>query len=398
MKSSRSCKWAMRWLGLVGLSALVGLSGCTNINRTLGDVIPKREPKYKSSSSIPPLEIPPDLSAERIDADAMAIPGSAATTFSEYTTSRTQVAAASQTRGVLPNFSQVRVERGGDSERWLVVQAPPAGVWPKVRDFWLEQGFIIEFENPGIGIMETDWAEQRTQGGTGLIRGLLRGLSSALYGSATRDKFRTRLERGSDAGATEVYISHQGGEEVVSQDRTRSSTNVGTDTVRIWKDRSGDPELEAEMLNRMLVYFGVTETQARELLVDKTTRPDRAHLMRADDGASVLALQEDFSRAWRRTGLALDRVGFTVEDRDRSRGLYFVRYVDPDQDAGEEGGFLSKLKFWSDDDEQRGPSEYLIRLTKQEEITQVDVLTVEGERETSSTADRILSLLHEQLR
>ena len=99
----------------------------------------------------------------------------------------------------------------------------------------------------------------------------------------------------------------------------------------------------------------------------------------------------------RRTGLALDRVGFTVEDRDRSRGLYFVRYVDPDQDLGNREGFLSKLKFW-DDDEKPEKTEYLISLIGGERTTQVIVLDKDGERDASPTATRILALLHEQLK
>jgi outer membrane protein assembly factor BamC len=124
-----------------------------------------------------------------------------------------------------------------------------------------------------------------------------------------------------------------------------------------------------------------------------------------DGGGSVLRLQEQFSRAWRRTGLALDRVGFTVEDRDRSRGLYFVRYVDPESDlrGKEEKGFFSKLAFWSSDDDKRDQSRdgYLVSLIggrDGDENTQVVVLNKDGERDGSPTADRILSLLHEQLR
>ena len=67
--------------------------------------------------------------------------------------------------------------------------------------------------------------------------------------------------------------------------------------------------------------------------------PDpRVRLVREDGGTqAALALDVGFSQAWRRTGLAIDRAGFTVEDRDRSRGLFFVRYAVDGAGDGEPG-------------------------------------------------------------
>ncbi len=375
------------------------LAGCSGtIDETIDSVMPKREATYKSSRSLPPLEVPPDLSSTTLN-DSLQVPeprgGSA--TLSEYNDASRQVAAAGSS-GVLPDLAAARVERSGD-KRWLVVQAPPAQVWPRLRDFWLEQGFLISLEDPSIGIMETDWAEKRAPIKGGFIQGVMSKLSSAFYGVATRDKFRTRLERGNEAGVTEVYVSHRGAEEVVNE-AARSSPSA--DDIRSWQPRPADPELEAEMLTRLMVYFGTTEEDARQRIAETDQRPERAEMQR-DGGGSVLTLKESFSRAWRRTGLALDRVGFTVEDRDRSRGLYFVRYVDPDKDVtGKDEGFFSKLAFWrGDGTRDTSRDAYLISLVggrDGDDNTQVVVLNKEGERESSATADRILTLLHEQLR
>lgn len=373
------------------------LSGCAgNIDQAIDSVLPQREATYKSSRSLPPLEIPPDLSSATLN-DTLRVPqgGAGSATYSGYTGASQQVASAGQA-GVLPNLANARVERSGD-QRWLVVDASPSLVWPQVRDFWLTQGFLIEMEDASIGIMETDWAEQRAAIRGGMIRGMLDKMSSAFYGVSTRDKFRTRLERGAD-GATEVYVSHRGAEEVL----TEAPSNVPqADGARSWQPRAADPELEAEMLTRLMVFFGTGEQAAQERVA--ATRPpgDRAQMQR-DGGGSVLILNESFSRAWRRTGLALDRVGFTVEDRDRSRGLYFVRYVDPDKNVkAQQSGMFSKLAFWRDDSRDTSQDAYLISLIGERDDagdTQVVVLNKEGERDPSETADRILSLLHEQLR
>ena len=377
---------ALKWGAL--LFAGVTVLGCSNTEEFLDTVLPAQKPKYQSSSSLPPLEVPPDLSSQSIQ-DRLLLPGEQATGGANYSDYANQDGNATTVALVLPELTDVAVKRNGD-KRWLVIQADVEGVWPQLREFWFAEGLQIKKEDPTIGIMETDWAENRADVQKGLIRKLLEKISTKLYAAATRDKFRIRLERGEQPGTTELYLTHRGVEEV-AQGQTY-----------IWQPRPSDPELEAEMLNRLLIYFGINREAATNLLATNEPHVERAQLVRTDAG-SKLAIDEDFSRAWRRTGLALDRVGFTVEDRDRSRGLYYVRYVDPlrETDAEGEEGWLSKLKFWGSDEPEAlepGEDSFLISLIGEGEMTEVVVLNVEGERELSATADRILSLLHEQLR
>jgi outer membrane protein assembly factor BamC len=382
-------------VGAVALTCAL-LAGCGgNLMESVENALPDREPEYKSSKRLPPLEVPPDLSSEQLN-DSMVVPsvggGAGTATYSAYA-NNDPAAGTIRSVSVLPESTEMRVERSGD-ERWLVVSTSAEQVWPQVRDFWLNQGFILELEDPSIGIMETDWAEERAAFQSGFFRQMMSKLSNALYGAATRDKFRTRLERGSDSSTTEIYVSHRGAEEV----RVVTDQREGI-AARSWQPRPSDPELEAEILNRMMVQFGASEERAASVMAKADRdRPERARMVRGQEG-SALALDEDFSRAWRRTGLALDRVGFTVEDRDRSRGLYFVRYVDPDKDLGnpDDENFLSKLKFWGKD-EKPEDNEYLISLNGNDDQTQLVILSKGGEREVSPTADRILSLLHEQLK
>ena len=346
------------------------------------------EPQYKSSRSLPPLEIPPDLNSAGIQ-DAFLLPGEysqGSVTLSE----QSQITNLDQGSAVLPQLTNVRVERIGD-KRWLVLNSSADSVWPTVRSFWLEKGFLLRIDDPTVGIMKTDWAENRADIPQGFIRNFLEKISTKLYSAATRDKFRVRLERGVEPGTTELYLSHRGAEEAAQGEGF------------VWQPRPSDPELEAEMLNRMLVYFGITRKRATEILTQQTEEKERAHLVLNPDGFNMVVLDEDFSRAWRRTGLALDRVGFTVEDRDRSSGLYYVRYIDPLKDVGseqDEEGWLSKLKFWGEGDDVAVASEdgYLISLISKGETVQILVLNAEGNREASPTADRILSLLHDQLK
>ena len=375
----------------------LGLAGCSGTADDLLDpILPEQDAAYKSSKTAPPLEVPPDLSSATLN-DKMVVPSlaSGSATYSAYA-SGNQVASAG-INGVLPQLSGVRVERAG-SERWLVVDVPPGVVWPKVRDFWLSQGFLVAMEDPGIGIMETDWAEKLTSFDGGAVSNFFQKLSSELYGATTRDMFRTRLEHGAIPGTTEVYVSHRGAEYVSTGKVSRSLDSTGSEEDHIWQPRPSDPELEAEMLNRLVITFGINKEAAATLVATAAERPPRARLVRDGEGASALDVQDNFSRAWRRTGLALDRVGFTVEDRDRSRGLYYVRYIDTDKlESAKDDSFLGSLKFWGDDN-AGDQNEYLVSLIGRQSTTQIVILDTDGKREQSETADRILGLLHEQLK
>lgn len=380
-----------RPISLLSVSLLlIGvLAGCS------GNILPEsKKIEYKSAGKLPPLEIPPDLTQQSRDEryavpDVSASKGSA--TYSAYSSERAGQARTTTAQDLLPQVDKMRIERAG-TQRWLVVGGSPEKLWPGVKEFWQELGFLVNVELPEAGIIETDWAENRAKIPQDIIRGTIGKVFDSLYSTAERDKFRTRLEKGAEPGTVEIYISHRGMYEIY--------TNEGKSETR-WQPRPADPELEAEMLRRLMVRLGVDETRAKTMVAAEQ-RQDRAKLSRATDGAGALLLEEAFDRAWRRVGLALDRVGFTVEDRDRSQGLYFVRYVDPDADSkkkDDDKGFLSKLMFWKGGaGDKPNQAQYRIHLKTAGESTSVQVLTREGGVDRSDTSRRILGLLHEQLK
>jgi outer membrane protein assembly factor BamC len=260
-----------------------------------------------------------------------------------------------------------------------------------VKSFWQDQGFLIKMENPETGVMETDWAENKAKIREDPIRNAITGFLSGGNSTGERDKFRTRLERGAVPNTTEVYISHRGVTEVY-QNQYHDST--------VWQARPADPGLEAEFLRLLMARFGVDEARAKSLLA---ARPDdsRAKLVAGANGSGgSIELAEPFDRAWRRVGLVLDRAGFTVEDRDRSKGFYFVRYVDPEDDAVGKSNtsFLSKLMFWRDPPDPKTGQYRVFVKDRNAESSEVRVLDKDGGADTSDTAKRILSLLQQQLK
>ncbi len=368
------------------------LTGCSMFDK----VMDSGKVDYKAQAKrTPRLDLPPDLTLPQ-QTDRFAVPdsgGKGTATMSAYNADRTNTGGVvqPQSTGVLPQVDKMRIERAG-SQRWLVVNASPDELWPQVKEFWQETGFLIDVEQPEAGVMETDWNENRAKLPNDIIRNTIGRLIDQLYSTPERDKFRTRLEPGAEPGTTEIYVSHRGVVEVYTNERSDNT---------VWQPRPADPELEAEMLRRLMVRLGADNERAKVLLAAQPVA-ERAQLVSADKG-STLQVYEGFDRAWRRVGLALDRVGFTVEDRDRSQGVYFVRYVDPEVDATgkKDGGILSKLLFFMPDDKpdpKAGQSQYRILVKGEGKQSSVQVLTREGGLDDTRTAKRILSLLHEQLK
>ncbi|MDR1311237.1 MAG: outer membrane protein assembly factor BamC [Burkholderiaceae bacterium] len=379
---------------------LAALSGCTSWdNLWEGDRI-----DYKSETSKMPtrrLEIPPDLTQLQTDS-RYSLPEAASGTItaSDYNQKQAE-SKGTKAVSVAPGGSVVvaqkistdaHIERDG-SQRWLVVNRSPEALWQQIKEFWQDSGFLINIENPATGIMETDWAENRAKLPQDFIRRTLGKVIDSLYSTGERDKFRTRLERNDD-GSTDIFVSHRGAkEELVGSDKESS----------MWTARASDPELEAEFLSRLMIRL--TDNRQKEEIKAKKEAviPQlRANLVKRD-GQSFISADEGFDRLWRRVGLALDRVGFTVEDRDRSKGLYFVRYVDQDvtpKGKDSQKGFISRI-FSSSPDTSKNKKAKRYRISVKETddgTTRVAVLDNEGTPEQGRTGEKILSLLYAQLR
>ena len=360
-------------LALLGLA--FGLTACS--------VLESDKIDYKSASKAPSLAVPPDLTQLSRE-NRYAIPGGGPVTASTY-----QLGQASPSMPVaVATLSDVRVERAGN-QRWLVVKRPADQLWEPIKDFWLESGFLLASDQRNLGIMETDWAENRAKIPQDFIRSSIGKLIDSVYSTAERDKFRTRLER-TASGETEIYISHRGMIEVYTSGTTNPSAR---DTGTIWQPRPADPELETEFLRRLMVKLGVAQEQAKAVSVAGASKSiSRASTI---NGQPVVLIDEGFERAWRRVGLSLDRTGFTVEDRDRGQGTYFVRYVAPSADKAEPGFFA---KLFSGSAKTVAPLKYRVVVRSQAEATVVSVLDAAGAPDASANAQRIINLIVDDLK
>ena len=369
---------------LLAAAALAALAGCSTVENFLaGDKVDYRSQSVKTT----PLEVPPDLTQLQRDARGASSGGSVSASAYQAGAAAAAPAGGAATSAVAPStVGEMRVVREGN-QRWLVVPMPAEQLWPQLREFWTERGFSLVIDNAQAGVMETDWAENRAKLPQDFVRRTIGRVLDSLYDTGERDRYRTRVER--NGSNTEVYISHRGMIEEYAGEARNETT--------VWTPRPSDPGLEAEFLTRLMVKLGTKEQVAKDV-VAKPVTPATARA-RALAGQPALQVDEGFDRAWRRVGLALDRSGFTVEDRDRAGGLYFVRYVDPKKaGTNAEPGFFAKLFSFGKSDTAAAPVRYRIAVKGEGERTSVTVQNTQGQPENSEVGQRIVALLVDDLK
>ncbi len=361
-----------------------------------GSVFTNDKVQYETTDTRTPLEVPPDLTQLPRD-DRFAVPDRPqSVTASSLANAPRTAGTSGASAAVVPTSVVAKVERQGN-QRWLVVNLPPEKVWPVLVDFWPSVGLKVEKQDAATGTLETNWAENRAKLPQDIIRKTLGRVIDAIYSTGEQDKYRARLERGAN-DSTEIFISHRGMIELYTNSAKDSTT---------WQPRPADPEMEAEMLTRLAQRIDSTFNPATAKPAASATTaaagaapaaPQMATLVRTNDGKpTAVQVAEPFDRAWRRVGLALDRVGFTVEDRARDKGIYFVRYLDPDYEtkAKDEQGFFTKM--FGKEKPVEAP-QYRVLVAAEGSNTRVTVANKDGQPETSPAGERILTLISEQLR
>ncbi len=367
-------------------SLAASLTACSALDGLFGDKADYRNPAAKPKA----LEVPPDLTQlareSRYQVQGGVISASGAAASAPAAVAAVAGAAPAQAVVALAAQGAIRVERSGQ-QRWLVVPATPEVLWPQIKAFWEQRGFSVESNDAAVGVMETGWVENRTRVPDDLLRSTVGRWIGGLYDSGERDRFRTRIERTS--AGSEIYVSHRGIVEVHTDERRENLA---------WRARPADPQLEAEMLARLMIALGPKEEAARAPapVTQVTQAPESPARARALEGAAALEIDEPFDRAWRRVGLALDRGGFTVEDRDRNAGLYYVRYVDPKSAGKDEPGWWSRLL--GDNSNPQAAVKYRISIKGNAGKSVVTVLTSAGAADSGENGKRIAATLISELR
>jgi outer membrane protein assembly factor BamC len=371
---------------LIGLGLCIALAGCSSDQLML-----QKKVDYRSGSDNigkNTLELPPELttpaSNSHFNVQANTVLGSTTPAPSATTVTPTTI---------LGDSSRAKIVQAGN-QRWLVVKGDPEKLWPEIHEFWLDNGFLLSLDNPAIGIMETDWLENRAKLPKDLVTRMLSKISDRILSTGELDRYRTRVERGSEPGTTEIYISHRGMIEVYSKDGSSDAkiTKNSDDVKTIWTPRKPEPEMEVEMLSLLLQRFGLDQATAQAVVAKPYQAPASASLI---DNGKALSIADNFDRAWRRVGLALDRSGYVVYDRDRSKGVYMIRRADTDIGGEDNSSIFSKLAFWKKDaaPEQKQAHEYEVHLTEGLNQTKLAVISKIKGDDNSKIISALLSEL-----
>lgn len=296
--------------------ALISMTACSGNKKDL----PKLD--YQTQTrKIVKLEVPPDLNNPD-QGNLYQIPaGSGAVRASDLSrrTSATQQAANSE---VLKSVKGVRLERDGN-QRWIEVQGKsPAEIWPLLKAFWQENGFDIKSEEPGIGQMETEWAENRAKLPNQGLRRLFDMVGmGGIYTTSERDKFLIRMERNRQGGL-DIFFTHKGLEEVYSNKREETT---------MWQPRANDPNLEAAFLARFMQYVGVDEAEAQRQVAVQADRDQGTEFAKRE--ANTVLITGSAERNVNRVGSALNRIGLVVQQFVSERGMFIVRPAPTENEA-----------------------------------------------------------------
>ncbi|MDO4998371.1 MAG: outer membrane protein assembly factor BamC [Neisseria sp.] len=332
------------------------------------------------------LEVPPDLTNPN-QGNLYQLPaGSGAVRASDVNRSPNAVATANQE--VLAGVKGVKLQREG-SQRWLEISGKkPAEIWPLLKAFWQESGFEIGSEEPAIGQMETDWAQNRAKLPNDGIRSLFEKVGlGGIYSTAERDKFIIRVEAGKN-GNTDVFFAHKGMQEVYS-DKNEDQT--------IWQPRPSDVNLEAAFLGRFMQYLGADEKQVAQELASNQANKSGNQLAKLNaDSVSVLG---DYERNWNRVALALDRIGLTVLGQNKERQAFMVEVAPKEADAMREDkpGFIARL--FGKKASEAAPAKRLIAYVERENNgANIRILNQDGSAYQGKELSTWLARLHQELR
>ncbi|MEM5325378.1 outer membrane protein assembly factor BamC [Paraburkholderia sp. JHI2823] len=405
---------AARALALLMAGGLV--AGCSS--PTPGKIDYRSDAKAKQSS----LAVPPNMLDEASDQRSLA-PQGGETSLSSLKQTQAAAPQSDQTQ-VVPQVPGMHIQRDG-TESWLVIDSrTPDQVWAQVRRFWQEQGFLLVVDQRDKGVMETDWNETHPKISDGLIRNTLSWATGNSYVTAERNKYRTRLET-SPSGGTYVFISQKGLSEQLSGTNNETSK---------WVPKPNDPALEAEYLKRLMMTLanakpGVPDAQVAAEADAKANSKGTAAKSKGGDAAAAavaaqnvaavggqsgsgaskgdaqgtsgqyssteLTLGEPYDRAWVRVGIALDRANFTVDDRDRTKGIYYVRYVDPKDLSSDEQGFWNQVFHGR---KEKVAKQYKLNVRAvTDNQTRVAIVDDNGQIDSSRPAQEIMSLVVDEL-
>lgn len=374
---------------------------------SLDDVLSDTRTDYQKSKTLPPLDVPPDLSTTESDG-AMTIPGEGTKTatlkaYENRNKRQNQAGAATKqatqqqgdttaaTAAVAASIPAPPLDADGGS--LISTQGDKTDVWNRLRDFMAGKGYQLDLDDLELGYMETKWSEPVTEDG-----------------HTYRYKFKIYSEPNLRPGVTSLYIDNEQQEQV-----DRGDGNL------VWVDHDKSRDAERMIAGEINVYFngraalqeypqraastpaasntGTAQPQASistpaSAAVAASGQGGMAQIQDLGNNKVLLAIPEEYTLAWRKTGQALQRAGLEINGNNQDKGLYHIIYRGAKPKDTGWTAKLKKLKFWGKDKDEG--TAYRVALTGVGEKTEIVILNEDGSWADSDVTEKLLSMIQTQ--
>lgn len=344
------------------LSGLVlSLAGCNYLAGENG-MFRDRADDYMEAPVLPLMAIPDELDSYTLD-QLYVIPA-------QYSASAQPFDEIPKPKPIETNRREGVIIQNLSDTSWIVLDATPGQVWPLVRDYWTQLGVILEYENPGAGIMETTWLE----------------VDSNLE---TRHKYRVTIEPGLHSGYSEIYVIH-----------LQSPRSEPAPLVTTWPEKSSSEDRERQILDSLSQYLAdrndVYQASSASLLAGSIEAERKANIVDDEQGNQVLQLRLDYNRAWVLVRSALNEAGVTILENDRDMAFLNVRFSGISE-AGDEPGFIGRLFSRNDSAGTREERDFSVRLVDEGGVVTVIAEPLESADALPGLTAELLLVINDNL-
>ena len=282
---------------------------------TLGDI----KINYYSDKSVTSLEVPPDLTSPSYENSFR---------LSEFvknvkpnTVNLTNNNFEEESTKIIVNPTDITVKKSG-SRRWLIVNKNPDLVWDLTKQFLKEKGFVIKKSNKKIGVMETDFLENKPKipsKSLGLIRSFLESqIDNVSYTLPIVDSYKVIIEPLDLGEKTQVNLSLFSMAEVIS--------GSGNNETTYWQASEKNTALETEMLYSLMLYLGGESASAREKLLDaKEEGKISVQVKDGLNGYAKLVFKLNLVDTWDNMAWAISESNIELEDKDVKERAFYIR-------------------------------------------------------------------------
>jgi len=341
---------------------------------------------YFSDKSLTPLEVPPDLTSPSYE-NAFRIQAFVEDIDLNVVNLSNTEKISEINQKILEVPARIEIKSAG-TRKWLIVEKEPELVWDLAKQFLREQGFSLKKIDKKLGLIETNYLENKPDipaSSMGFIRSMLASqIDNVSYTLPSVDSYSLRIEPIKKGKSTEVYLSISSMAEVI--------TNSGGQESTLWQFKERNISLETEMLYRLMIYLGSDSAEAREKIL-AAQKNSKISINQTTDinGFSKLLINFGIEEAWDNVSWAINNINLEVESKDVKEKSFYINAA-----RSSDKGFFTKV--FGDDAVRKIFRIYLRPKSKSEtEVLFLDV-SEENETETKQFSSEIMRLISDQLR